>query len=145
MADEEFDGTDMVFYLLGEGQRGAHEARQALPQSVVKPFDMIGFPRLLRDGFVTLRRNDPIIYFILVRVKYSVLLIDLGDLAPQGLGTRAAAIADMKRNNLARRGVHRQPNPLLVGLLLHKAPHFIGFRLKLVQQYFGWTGGELHM
>jgi hypothetical protein len=51
----------------------------------------------------------------------------------------------MKRNNLARRGVHRQPNPLFVGLLLHKAPHCIGFRLKLVQQYVGWTGGELHM
>ena len=145
MADEEFDGTDMVFYLLGEGQRGAHEARQALPQSVVKPFDMIGFPRLLRDGFVTFRRNDPVIYFILVRVKYSVLLIDLGDLVPQGLDTRAAAIADMKRNNLTRGGVHRQPNPLLVGLLLHKAPHFIGFSLELVHPYLGWTGGEPRM
>ena len=54
MADEAFDGTDMVFYLLGEGQRGAHEARKALPQSIVEPFDMIGFPRLLRDGFVAL-------------------------------------------------------------------------------------------
>jgi hypothetical protein len=54
VADEEFDGTDMVFYLLGEGQRGAHEARKALPQRVVKPFDMIGFPRLLRDGSLNL-------------------------------------------------------------------------------------------
>jgi len=93
VADEEFDGTDMVFYLLGEGQRGAYEARKALPQGVVESFDLIGFPRLLRDGFVTLRRNDPIVYFILVRVKDGVFLIDLRDLAPQGFGTLTAPIA----------------------------------------------------
>ena len=66
MADEEFDGTDMVLDLLGEGQRGAHEARKALPQDVVEPFDMIGFLRLLRDGFVTLHRNDAVIHFGIV-------------------------------------------------------------------------------
>jgi len=64
VADEELDGTDVVFYLLGEGQRGADEAREALPQSVVEPFDMIGFPGWLRDGFVALRRNDTAVYFI---------------------------------------------------------------------------------
>ena len=58
MADEEFDSPDVILDLLGEGQRGADEAREALPQRVVEPFDMIGFPRLLRDGFVALRRND---------------------------------------------------------------------------------------
>jgi hypothetical protein len=66
VADEEFDGTDMVFYLLGERQRSAHEARKALPQGIVEPFDMIGFPRLLRDGFVALRRNDAVIHFGIV-------------------------------------------------------------------------------
>src|SRR5262249_28293677 len=114
VADEEFDGTDMVFYLLGEGQRGAYEARKALPQGVVEPFDMIGFPRLLRDGFVALRRNDAAVYFILVRVKDGVLLIDFGDRAPQGFGTLAAPISHVKRNNLTRGGVHGQPDPLLV-------------------------------
>jgi hypothetical protein len=81
VADEELDGTDMVFYLLGEGQRRADEARKALPQGVVEPCDMIGFPGLLRDGFVALCRNDAIVHFILVRVKYGVFLIDLGELA----------------------------------------------------------------
>ena len=48
MADEEFDGTDMVFDLLGEGQRGAHEARKAWPQGVVELFDaLIGFQGLI--------------------------------------------------------------------------------------------------
>ena len=85
------------------------------------------------------------LYFILVRVKYGVFLIDLGDLAPQGFGTLAAPIAHVKRNNLTRCGIHGQPDPLLVGLLLHKAPHFVGFSLELVNEYFGWTGGEPHM
>src|SRR5215467_13556343 len=135
----------MVFYLLGEGQRGAYKARKTLPQGVVEAFDMIGFPRLLRYGFVALRRNDTVVHFILVRVKDGVLLIDLGDLAPQRFGTLAAPIAHVKRNNLTRCGVHGQPDPLLISLLLHKAPHFLGFSLELVQQYFGWTGGEPHM
>jgi hypothetical protein len=136
---------DLVFYLLGEGQRGAHEARKALPQGIVEPFDMIGFPRLLRDGFVALRRNDAVIHFILVRVKDGVFLIDRGDLTPQGFGTLTTTIPHVKRNNLTRGGVHGQPNPLLVGLLLHKAPHFIGFSLELVYPYLGWTGGEPRM
>ena len=37
------------------------------------------------------------------------------------------------------------PNPLLVGLLLHKAPHFVGFSLEFVHPYVGWTGGEPQM
>ena len=124
MADEEFDSPDVILDLLGEGQRGADEAREALPQGVVEPFDMIGFPRLLRDGFVALRRNDAAIYFILVRVKRGVLLIDRGNHGPQGFGALAAPIPHVKCNNLTFGGVHSQPDPLLVGLLLHKAPHF---------------------
>jgi len=37
-----------------------HGARTTLPQGVVEPFDMIGFPHLLRDGCVALRRNDTV-------------------------------------------------------------------------------------
>src|SRR5262249_7845000 len=104
-ADEEFDGTDMVFYLLGEGQCIADEARKALPQRVVESFDMIGFPRCLRDGFVALRRNDAVVHFRLVSVKDGAFLIDFGDRAPQGFGTLAAPITHVKRHNLTRGGV----------------------------------------
>src|SRR5262252_2067106 len=131
--------------LLGEGQCSADEARKALPQRGVEALNVVGFPCLLRDRFVALSRNDAVVYFILIRMKYSVFLIDLRALAPQGFGTLAAAIAHVKRNNLTRCGVHGQPDPLLISLLLHKAPHFLGFSLELVQQYFGWTGGEPHM
>ncbi len=132
MADEKFDGANVILYLLGEGQRGAYEARQALPQGVVEPFDVIRFPCFFRDGFVALRRNDTVVYFILVRVKYGVLLVDLRDFDPERFGTLPTAITDVKRNDLTALGVHGQPDPLLVGLLLHKAPHFVGFGLKLV-------------
>ena len=64
MADEEFDGPDVILDLLGEGQCIADEARKALPQSVVEALDVIGFPCLLRDRFVALRRNDAAVYVI---------------------------------------------------------------------------------
>jgi hypothetical protein len=36
----------------------------------------------------------------------------------------------VKGDHLARLGIHGDPNPLLVFLLLHKALHFVGFHLK---------------
>ena len=123
----------------------ADEARKALPQRVVEALDVVGFPCLLRDRFVALRWNDAAVYFILVCVKRGVVLIDCGDRSPQGFGTLAAPIPHVKRNNLTRCGVHGQPNPLLVGLLLYKAPHFVGFSLELVNPYLGWTGREPRM
>ena len=65
MAEEEFDGTDTVFYLLGAGQRGAHKARKTLPQGVVEALDVVGFPCFFRDGFVAFRRNDTVVHVIL--------------------------------------------------------------------------------
>jgi hypothetical protein len=96
-----------------------------------------GVACLFRDGFVTLRRDDALGHFILIGMKFGVVLIDFRDRSLQGFGTLAAPIPHVKRNNLARGGVHRLPNPLLVGLLLHKAPHFVGFSLELVNPYLG--------
>ncbi len=145
MADEEFDGTNVILYLLGERQRGAYEARKALSQGVVESFDVVGFPCFFRDGLVALRRNDTVVHHVLVRVKGGVLLLDCGNLRPQRFGALPTTIAHMKRNNLATLGVHGEPNPLLIGLLLHKAPHFVGFGLKFINQYVSWIGGEPHM
>ena len=145
MTNEIFDGSDVILYLLGEGQGVADEARQALPQGIIEPFDVVGFPGFLRDRCVALGRDDTLIHVILIRVKRGVCLIDLGYLTPQGFGTFAATVVDVKRNNLARRGVHGQPAPLLVGLLLHEALHVVGFSLEFVNQYVGWTQGESYM
>ena len=52
MAYEVFDGTDMVRQLFGESQSVTDEARDTLPQRVIEALNMIGFPGVLRDGFV---------------------------------------------------------------------------------------------
>jgi len=145
VADEECDSPDGMLDLLGEGQCLADKARQALPQRVVEALDVVGFPCVLRDRFVALRWNDTAVYLILIRMEYGVLLIDRRDLTPQDFGTRAAPIAHVKRDNLTRGGVHGQPDPLLVGLLLHKAPHFVGFGFEFVHPYCGWMSGEPQM
>jgi hypothetical protein len=51
-------------------------------------------------------------------------------MAPQFPGAFATAIPDVKANDLAALGVHCQPNPLLVRLVLYEAGHVVGFDLK---------------
>src|SRR5712691_1038105 len=50
MADEVFNGTDMVRQLLREGQSVTDEAGDALPHGVVEALNMIGFAGVLRNG-----------------------------------------------------------------------------------------------
>lgn len=57
------------------------------------------------------------------------------NLRPQLLGTLAATIADVKRNDLTGFGVHRQPYPLLVRLLLHEASHLVGFDFEALDDH----------
>ena len=145
MADEELDGTNVVLDLLREGQGVADEAGETLSQGVVEALDMIGLPRFFRDGLVALSRDDALVHFILVRVKSGVFMINLRNLSPQGVGVFTAPIAHVKRNDLARSGVHGQPNPLFVGLFLNEAPHFVAFSLQFVDQYFIDTGRKPHI
>jgi hypothetical protein len=51
----------------------------------------------------------------------------------------------VKGNHLAALGVHGDPNPLLVGFLLHKAGHFIRFHLKLLHHHIVLTADGLDM
>src|SRR5215470_13686162 len=92
VTNEQFNGPDMVGELLGKGQRGADQSGHALPQRVVEPFDVIGFPRQLADRPVLRRRNHLRIHHILIRVKRGVLTVRWRDLGPQVLRTRVAAI-----------------------------------------------------
>jgi hypothetical protein len=50
---------------LGERQGGTHQPGNALAESSVKPLDVIGFPRLLRDGFVPLGWDHAFVDFVL--------------------------------------------------------------------------------
>jgi hypothetical protein len=53
------------------------------------------------------------------------------------------AISDMKANDLAALGIHCQPNPLLVRLVLYEARHFVGFDLKALDHDVRVAGDRL--
>ena len=122
----------------GRGARG-------VAQRVVETLDVIGFAGELVDRAVLCRRNHLLIHHILIRVKGRVLTVRLRNLGPQLLSTRVAAIAHVKRNDLAGLGIHGDPHPLFVGFLLDKAGQFIGFHFKSLDQHIVLTGDGLDM
>jgi hypothetical protein len=116
--------------LLRKCQHLARQTGHALPQGVVARLDMIGLTCHFADRLMLRRGNDPLIHHMLIGVKCGVVTVHQRNLDPQTLGTLAAAIPHMKGNDLTCLGVHRDPNPLLVALLLHEARHFVRFDLK---------------
>ena len=118
MAYEVFDGTDMIGELFGKSQGAASETGDALPHRVIETLDMIGFPRVLRDGFVLCRRNDPCVDGILIDIERRLLTVHRRKIRPQLLRTLVTAIPDMERNDLPCLFVHGDPDPLFVGLFL---------------------------
>jgi hypothetical protein len=81
----------------------------------------------------------------LIRVKHGVLTVGVRNLGPQVRGTRVAAIPHVKGHDLAGLGLHGDPHPLLVGLLLHEAGQCIGFHCKALDQHIVLTGDRLDM
>src|SRR5215475_5695130 len=76
------------------------------------------------------RGNHPFVHDIVVGVKCGALTISHRHLCPEALGTPTTAVPYVKRNHLAACGIHRDPDPLLVRLLLHEATHFVRFYLQ---------------
>jgi hypothetical protein len=70
------------------------------------------------------------VHHILIRMKRGMLAICSRNLGPQSLGTLAAAITYMEGNHLTCLGLHGDPDPLLVGLLVDEAGYFIRFHLQ---------------
>jgi hypothetical protein len=113
---------------LGKRQCFTDQAREALPQRVMKALDMIGFPRFLRDRLVPLRRNHTGVGFVLIAMEGGLLTVERWNVGPQFLRAVTTAISHVKSKALTRLGIHGDLEPLLVRLLRHKAPHFIVFR-----------------
>ena len=143
MAYEELDGTDVICQFLGKRQRLAHQTGHALSQRVIEALDVIGCSGVLGDGLVLLRWDHPFIDSILVRVKHC--LFTIAQRTIRVLATLAAAISDMKRNDLAGDRIHGDPDPLFLGFLLYQAPHLIGFRFQSRQHHRCRPCGELHV
>ena len=145
MAYEIFDGTDMVRQLFGEGQGVTDEARDALPHRIVKPLNVIGFAGFFGDGFMLCRRNDPGVDGILIRRERRLLAVCCRYIRPQLFRTLMTAIPHVERNDLPCLLVHGDPDPLLVSLFRHKAPHLVRFYLKTPDDHLSWSRDRPHM
>ncbi len=72
---------------------------------------------------------------IVIRVERGGLTIRLRNHGPQLLDAFTTAVTHMERNDLASFGVHREPNPLRIGLLLDKACHCVGFNFEALDHH----------
>src|SRR5438094_151904 len=100
MAYEIFDGAEMIGEFFGKGQGSAYEPGDALPQRVIEPLDMIGFPGVLRDGFVLGRRTAPCVDGILIGRERRLLTAHHRQIRPHLLRTLVTAISDVERHDL---------------------------------------------
>ena len=98
MADEVFDGTDMVRQLFGEGQRVADEAGDALPHSIIEALDMIGCAGILHNNLILHHQNDPNIDSILIGIEHRLLTVHRRQIGPQLLRALMTAITDVESN-----------------------------------------------
>jgi len=119
VAEEECDSPEVILDLLEAGPCSAAEAGEALPQRVVEAREMVGVACFLRDGLVTLSRDDTLGDVLLIGLQQGLVLVDRRDRSPHGWGTLAAALADRKGHPRARGSGQGEPHPVLVGLLLH--------------------------
>ena len=130
MADEVFDGTDVVCQLFREGQRVTDEAGDALPHGVIEALDMIGFAGGLCDGFVLRRRTDPCVDGLLIRIEGRLLAVHRRQIGPQLFRALVTAIPDVEGKDLPRLLLQSDPHPWLVGFVRDEAPHRIRFHLQ---------------
>jgi hypothetical protein len=93
----------------------------------VEALKMIGCAGQRTDRTMRHRRHHPFRPYILIGVTHGVLTVDVRHLRPQPLGTLAAALPHLKRHHVAARGIHSDPDPRLVGLLVDNAGHVIRF------------------
>jgi hypothetical protein len=127
MADEIFDGTNVVRQLFREGQSVTDEAGDALPHGVIEALDMIGFAGVLRDSFVLHRGHDSGVDSIWIRIACRLLAVHRRQIGPQLLCALITAILDVEGNDLPCLLVHSDPHSLFVGLFRHEAPQLTFF------------------
>ena len=75
MANEILNGADVVVQLFGKRQRTAHQAGNALPQGVIKAFNVIGLASFFADRSVLGSGNHAFIHHILIRIKRRLLTV----------------------------------------------------------------------
>ena len=120
------DGVEVGFDALGKAIGPTHQAAESGSQGAKEAFGMVGLTFLLaaeagrasgKGGFV----GQPV---GAARGPAAIIVRHLLAPAP---GPFLAAVADGAGHDLAGASAPRDPQPTLLGLLLHAAPEFIGF------------------
>jgi hypothetical protein len=104
-----------------------HQTANILSCRRVPACDAIGFPSVFRLSLVWLGWNHALLTLVEIWVMRHVLLILHRDVAPHLFGIVATKITNVKRYDLARLRIHRNPDPWFVPFLPDKAPPLIGF------------------
>ena len=89
--------------------------------------------------------NNTFVDHILIRIERGLLSIHRWQVRPTLPRTLAAAIANVKRDDLPRYSVEGQLKPLPVRLVLDKAVHLIRFHLDASQHHLVRTQRWLYM
>ena len=131
--------------LFGEYEGITDETGDALSSCVIEALDVIGFPGVLRDGFVLRCRNGPGVDGILVGREHCLVSVDRRKIGPQLFRTVVTAVSYVEGHDLACLLIHGDPHPLFVGFFRHEAPHLIRFHLQPADEHITRRCHRLHM
>ncbi len=92
MANEVFDGADVIGQLLGKRERLPDQTRDPLSQCAVKPLDVVGDAHLLVDDSMLLFWNHTLIRLPAICIEPRMLPVELGYGFPQRFGTYPTAV-----------------------------------------------------
>jgi len=109
-----------------------HQTANILSCRRVRACDAIGFLSVFRLSLVWLGWYHTLLTLVEIWDIRHVLLILHRDVAPQLFGIVATRITNVKRYDLARLRIHRDPDPWFVPFLPDKAPPLIGFGIALM-------------
>ena len=120
------DGVEVVFGVLGEGIRLAHQAADPRSQGAKPAFDVVGLSFLLAAATMGAGRERRRAGFPEVAAGSTPLVI-LWQRRPQVAGALQASVAQGPSDHLAGSSAQRHPQPELAGFAADKTPKFVQF------------------
>src|SRR5262245_59559026 len=108
---------------------------------------MIRHADQLGDGPMLGWRDHTFVDDIVIRVERRLFPILGREFLPEGCGTLTTTVTHVESDDLARRRIHRNPDPLPVCLLAYEAPELIQLGLQPLQDHLPgaiyWLGIEI--
>ncbi len=112
---------------LRERQGLPNQAADALAQRIIQPLDAIGFAARFSPWAMSLGGKEQRISFAKIALCDGTLARDPRQRLPQLAGGDLTAVPNRYPNNFPGVAVNRQPDPLLVSLVVDERPQFVTF------------------